>query len=80
MKFRKFFVLFLLFIFCTAGVMANAECQPNYRNVRKMSKSKKIQSKRSKTYKKKTQAHRRGQRTINSAYVLKSKRRTSYHY
>lgn len=80
MKFRKFIVLFFLFVFSISGVLADNTCQPAYRNVRKISKNKKMQSKRSKAYKKRTKAKSRGARPINTSYVVRTKRKTTFHY
>ena len=40
MKIKKYFILLILLIFCTSGIMAE-NCKPAYRNVRKISKNKK---------------------------------------
>jgi hypothetical protein len=80
MRFRKIFVLLFVLLFCGSGIMAANECKPSYRNVRKISKNKKMQSKRSKAYKKRTSAKSKSSRPINTSYVVKSKRKTTYHY
>ena len=80
MKIKKYFILLILLIFCTSGIMAANECKPSYRNVRKISKNKKMQSKRSKAYKKRTSAKSKSSRPINTSYVVRSKRKTTFHY
>ena len=72
MKFRKYLVYFLFLVFCIPTGMAMTSCQPSYRNMRKFSKTKKAQSKR--------KMKQQSARPINTTYVLKSKRRTTYHY
>ena len=79
MKIKKYFILLILLIFCTYGIMSE-NCKPAYRNVRKISKNKKMQSKRSKAYKKRTSAKSKSSRPINTTYVVRSKRKTTYHY
>lgn len=81
MKYSRLIVYFLLFIFCIPAAMSMTSCQPSYRNMRKFSsKKKKMQSKRSKAYKSTHRAKQRSSRPINTTYVMKNKRRTTYHY
>ena len=80
MKFRKYLVYFLFLVFCIPTGMAMTSCQPSYRNMRKFSKTKKAQSKRKKSFKKKRRMKQQSTRPINTTYVLKPKRRTTYHY
>lgn len=80
MKFRKFLVYLLLLVFSLPAAVAMTGCQPSYRNVHKISKNKKMQSKRSKSYKKRTRAKAKSSRPINTTYVVRTKRKTSFHY
>jgi hypothetical protein len=48
--------------------------------MRKFSKNRKAQSKRSKKHRRQSRSKRKSARPINTTYVVKSKRRTSFHY
>lgn len=81
MKFSKYLVYFLFFIFCVPTAMAVTSCEPSYRNMRKFtSKKKRTSTKRKKSYSKQRRMKQRASRPINTSYVLKTKRRSSYHY
>lgn len=48
--------------------------------MRMFAKNNKVQAKRKKSHRKQRQAKRKASRPINTTYVVKSKRRTSFHY
>lgn len=80
MKLRKYLVYLLIFTFSLPAVLSLSACQPSYRNMRKISKNHKTQSKRKKAYKSKRRVKQKSSKPINTNYVMKSKRRSTYHY
>lgn len=80
MKFSKYLVYFLFFVFCVPTAMSMTSCEPSYRNMRKFSKKKRASSKRKKAYSQQRRAKQRASRPINTSYMMKTKRRTTYHY
>ncbi|MBQ4356212.1 MAG: hypothetical protein II757_06085 [Bacteroidales bacterium] len=80
MKFKKYFVYLLLLIFSFPAIMSMSSCSPSYRNVHRISKNKKMQSKRSRSYKRKATAKAKKSGPINTAYKVRAKRRNTFHY
>ncbi len=80
MKYRKSILYLLFFLISFAVVIPLDACKPSYRNTRKMSKHRKIKVKRhryAKTYGKKIRKH---PVPINTKYIMKTQRRSSYNY
>lgn len=81
MKFSKLLVYLLFFTFCIPTAMSMTSCEPSYRNMRKFtSKKKRASTKRKKSYSQQRRVKQRASRPINTSYVMKTKRRHSYHY
>ncbi|MCQ2286783.1 MAG: hypothetical protein MJZ76_07905 [Bacteroidales bacterium] len=80
MKLRKTFLYFVCFLMSIVLVAPMSACKPNYRNTRKIAKHRKIKVKRhrfAKTYGKKVGKH---PVPINTKYIMKTQRRSSYNY
>jgi len=80
-KMRKLLAYFLFLIFCLPLCMCETSCQASYRNIRKVTKKQSSKNHaRQKSYRKHRSAKAKSTRPINTSYVLKSKRRNTYHY
>lgn len=80
MKFRKYLVYLLIFMFSIPALMTFSSCQPSYRNMRTFTKNNKTKAKRNKAYKNKRRFKQKSSKPINTEYVMKTKRRNRYHY
>lgn len=80
MKIRKYILYFFVVVLSCLLSFPMVSCKASYRNTRKISKSKKIKVKRHKyarSYSKKPGKH---PVPINTKYIIKGQRRSSYHY
>lgn len=80
MKLRKILLYLACLVMAFALLAPMSGCKPSYRNTRKISKNRKVSVKRhryAKSYNKKVSKH---PVPINRKYIIKTHRRTSYHF
>ena len=81
MKMRKLLAYFLFFVFFVPLCLCETSCQASYRNIRKVTHKKKSRNHASRhAYRGQRTVKAKASRPINTPYMMKTKRRTSYHY
>lgn len=80
MKLRKLSRYALMLAIVLPLLFSFNGCQASYQNMRRVSKGKKVHARQHKHAKSVRQTKRKSNRPINTNYVVKSKKRRSYHY
>ena len=81
LKMRKLLTYILLAVFFVPLCLCETSCQASYRNVRKVTHKKKSRNHACRrAYRGQKMVKAKASRPINTSYMMKTKRRNSYHY
>lgn len=81
LKIRKLLSYLFVIVFCVSLGLCGTSCQTSYKNIRKVTHKKKSKNHAARhAYRGQRVVKAKSSRPINTPYIMKAKRRTSYHY